>query len=312
MATIRPRSEQASFVARCGTGKLPARAGVGFKGEHFQDIDHETPDIGFFEVHAENFMGAGGPPHARLARIRRDYPLSVHGVGLSIGGSQPLDREHLRRVKNVVERYEPVVFSEHLAWSTHGTAFLNDLLPLPYNDATLGRVVGHVLEIQDMLGHRILLENPATYIEFVSSSYPEVEFLTEIARRTGCGLLLDVNNVYIRSVNHALAANDYINSFPISLVEEIHLAGYAERTDEIGARLLIDAHCAPVSDPVWSLYERALARRGPVATMIEWDNEIPPWRRLLEEAVHAEGLLEKCRRARQEHSSREAFHDAGA
>ena len=257
-------------------------------------------------------MGAGGPPHARLARIRRDYCLSIHGVGLSIGGAQCLDREHLRRVENVVKRYEPAMFSEHLAWSTHGSAFINDLLPLPYNDATLRRVTGHVLEIQDKLGRRILLENPATYLQFDSSSYPEVEFLTEIARRSGCGLLLDVNNVYVCSVNHAFAAEDYIDAFPMSLVEEIHLAGYAEDADEIGARLLIDAHCAPVSNPVWSLYERALARRGPIPTLIEWDNDIPPWRRLLDEAGRAEALLEKCRRGRREHSARKAFHDAGA
>jgi hypothetical protein len=303
---------QASLVTERGQSTLPVRLGVGFKAEHFRDIDRSAPDLGFFEVHAENYTGAGGPPHAQLARIRRDYPLSVHGVGLSIGAAQPLNREHLRRVKKVVERYEPALFSEHLAWSTHGTAFLNNLLPLPYNDATLGRVVDHVEEIQETLSRRILLENPATYLQFESTDYSEIEFLTEIVRRTGCGLLLDVNNVYVCAVNHAFAPEDYIDAFPISHVEEIHLAGYAEDLDEVGERLLIDAHCSPISDPVWRLYERALARRGPVATLIEWDNDTPPWMVLFGEAQRAESLVERHRIARHENSAREALHDAEA
>jgi uncharacterized protein (UPF0276 family) len=312
MPTRGPLAEQASLVIEHGRSTLPARAGVGFKGAHFWDIDRSAPDVGFFEVHVENFMGAGGPPHAQLTRLRRDYPLSVHGVGLSIGGAQPLDREHLRRVKKMIERYEPALFSEHLAWSTFGTAFLNDLLPLPYDDATLRRVEAHVQDIQETLGRRILLENPSTYLQFESSDYSEIEFLSEIARRTGCGLLLDVNNAYVCAVNHAFAAEDYIDAFPISHVEEIHLAGYAEDVDEVGQRLLIDAHCAPVSEPVWRLYERALARRGPVATLIEWDNDIPPWPILLDEATRAESLLEKRRLAGRDHSPREALHDAYA
>ncbi len=307
-----PPAGQASLTTEHGRSTLPARAGVGFKGEHFRDIDRSAPDVGFFEVHAENFMGAGGPSHAQLTRIRRDYPLSVHGVGLSIGGAQPLDREHLRRVKVVIERYEPALFSEHLAWSTHGTSFLNDLLPLPYNDATLRRVEAHVQEIQETLGRSILLENPATYLQFDSSDYSEIEFLTEIVRRTGCRLLLDVNNVYVCAVNHAFAAEAYIDAFPVSHVEEIHLAGYAEDVDEVGERLLIDAHCAQVSDPVWRLYERALARRGPVATLIEWDNDMPPWSVLFNEAMRVESRLESYRLARGKNSPREALHDADA
>jgi uncharacterized protein (UPF0276 family) len=292
-----------------GAALLPARAGVGFKGEHFPDIERSAPDMGFFEVHAENFMGAGGPPHAQLARIRQDYPLSIHGVGLSIGGAQPLDRDHLGRVKALIERYQPASFSEHLAWSTHGRSFLNDLLPLPYNGATLKRVVDHVLELQGAIGRRILLENPASYLQFESSDYTEIDFLREIVRRTDCGLLLDVNNVYVCAVNHGFLAEDYIDAFPISHVGEIHLAGYAEDMDEVDARLLIDAHCAPVSDPVWRLYEHALARRGAVATLIEWDNDVPPWPILMEEARRAESLLSLRLPASQNSPRLEIFHD---
>jgi uncharacterized protein (UPF0276 family) len=294
------------------TSALPARAGVSFKDAHFSAIEESAPDIGFFEVHAENFMGAGGPPHARLARLRRDYSLSIHGVGLSIGGAQALDRAHLGRVKSLVERYEPAEFSEHLAWSTHGTSFLNDLLPLPYNETTLKRVVSHVDETQEALCRRILIENPATYLRFEASVYSEIEFLEEVACRTGCGLLLDVNNAYVCAVNHGFVAEDYIDAFPMRRVEEIHLAGYAEDADEIGGRLLIDAHCAPVSDAVWTLYERALSRRGPVATLIEWDNDVPAWLILMAEAIQAEHLLERRRLAGHEYPRTEASRVAVA
>jgi hypothetical protein len=285
------RAVHAPGAIEADAAGLPARAGVGFKAEHFADIARSRQGIGFFEVHAENFMGAGGPPHAQLAHIRRDYPLSLHGVGLSIGGDGPLDRAHLARLEQLVDRYEPARFSEHLAWSTHGGAFFNDLLPLPYDAQTLARVCAHVLEVQEALGRRILLENPATYVEFAASTYSEIDFLTEIVTRAGCGLLLDVNNVYVCAVNHGFAAQDYIDDFPIEHVEEIHLAGHAEDMDELGARLLIDAHCAPVSDPVWALYQRALARLGPVATLIEWDNDLPLWPVLLAQARRAEAFL---------------------
>lgn len=291
---------------------LPARAGVGFKDAHFSAIEESAPTVGFFEVHAENFMGAGGPPHARLMRLRQDYPLSIHGVGLSIGGAQALDRAHLGRVKSLVERYEPAVFSEHLAWSTYATSFLNDLLPLPYNDTTLKRVVTHVDEVQETLGRRILLENPATYLRFESSVYSEIDFLEEIAHRTGCGLLLDVNNAYVCVVNHGFAAEAYLDAFPMRRVEEIHLAGYAENVDEVGALLLIDAHCAPVSDAVWTLYERALSRRGPVATLIEWDNDVPAWPTLMAEATRAESFLRRRRLPGDDQTRSEAPHGAVA
>lgn len=270
---------------------LPTRAGVGFKSQHFSEIIRSTPDVGFFEVHAENFMGAGGAPHAQLTHIRRDYALSVHGVGLSIGGGRPLDPAHLERLKMLVDRYEPESFSEHLAWSTHGATYLNDLLPLPYNGRTLESVVSNVHQLQDKLQRRILLENPATYVEFDSSTFSEIDFLNEIARRTGCGLLLDVNNAHVCAVNHAFSAADYIDAFPIEHVEEIHLAGFACDGADRNETLLIDAHCAPIAEPVWTLYRRALARRGPVATLIEWDNDVPPWDELHAQAQRANTLF---------------------
>lgn len=288
------RSAPEQIRARAATA-LPASAGVGFKNVHFSDIEASAPDVGFFEVHAENYMGAGGPPHAQLMRLRRDYPLSIHGVGLSIGGAGRLDRDHLGRVKSVVDRYAPAAFSEHLAWSTQGASFLNDLLPLPYSATTLAHVVAHVDEIQEALGRRILLENPAAYLRFQSSDYSEIEFLREIVRRTDCRLLLDVTNAYVSAANLAFSADDYIDAFPMRYVEEIHLAGYAEDAVEIGDPLLIDAHCASVQDGVWRLYDRALARRGPVATLIEWDNDIPPWPLLSEQAAQAERFLKKDR-----------------
>ena len=198
-------AEASSCPARVASA-LPNRSGVGFKPEHIAAILEGRPDIGFFEVHAENYMGAGGPPHAQLAAIRERYPLSLHGVGLSIGAARPLDRDHLLRLRDLVRRYEPVVFSEHLAWSSHGEVFLNDLLPLPYTQETLDRIVDHVDEVQAVLGRRMLLENPATYVIFEESSIAEIEFLTAIARRTGCGLLLDVNNVFVCATNHGTSA----------------------------------------------------------------------------------------------------------
>jgi uncharacterized protein (UPF0276 family) len=302
------RLRKRSAVSCDNPAPLPARAGVGFKREHFEEILASSPDIGFFEVHAENFMGDGGPPHAQLGRIRRDYPLSVHGVGLSIGGAPPLSREHLNRMKKLIDRYEPQMFSEHLAWSTHGANYLNDLLPFPYTDVTLKRVASHVQQIQETLGRRILLENPATYVQFDSTTYSEIDFLTEVVRQTGCGLLLDVNNAYVCAVNHAFSAESYIDAFPMDHVEEIHLAGYANDADELGASLLIDAHCAPVSDPVWRLYERALTRRGSVSTLIEWDNDLPAWPILLAEAKRAESFLLKHQIPGPEFPPRESVH----
>ncbi|MGO9982934.1 MAG: DUF692 domain-containing protein [Rhodomicrobium sp.] len=193
---------------------IPARAGIGFKPAHMQDMMERPPDVGWFEVHAENYMGAGGMPHRQLERVRKRYPLSVHGVGLSIGGAGWLDRNHLSRLKILIDRYEPELFSEHLAWSTHDGAYLNDLLPLPYTEETLAHLSVHVDEVQTALGRQILIENPSTYVSFESNEMSEAEFLTGLARRTGCGLLLDVNNVYVSAVNHGFDAEAYIDGFP--------------------------------------------------------------------------------------------------
>jgi uncharacterized protein len=272
---------------------LPPRAGVGLKPQHYAEIIETSPRIGFFEVHAENYMGAGGPPHRHLERIRARYPLSVHGVGLSIGGDLPLNQVHLARLKRLVDRYAPASFSEHLAWSSHDALFLNDLLPVPYERQTLNRVCDHIDEVHDALGWRMLLENPSTYVEFVQNEMPEVEFLSEVVRRTGCGLLLDVNNVFVSATNHAYDAIAYLDAFPAEHVGEIHLAGFAEDRDADGNPLLIDAHGTPVADIVWALFEHALARTGPVPTLIEWDNDVPSFPVLMEEARKADRVLAK-------------------
>lgn len=276
-----------------GATQLPrTSAGTGLKPEHALDIFGNLRAVDFFEVHAENYMGAGGPPHRLLADIAREFPLSVHGVGLSIGGAGPLDRGHLARLKALLDRYQPAMFSEHLAWSTHDGVFLNDLLPLPYNRRTFERVSSHINQVQDTLGVRMLLENPSTYVRFESSDVPEVEFLRAIARRTGCGLLLDVNNVHVCAVNHGFDARAYIDAFPMQHVGEIHLAGFAEEIDADGAPLLIDAHDSPVADQVWALYRRVLNRAGPVPTLIEWDNQVPAFDVLAADVARARTALD--------------------
>lgn len=272
--------------------QLPKRAGVGFKPEHFRSIIDASQSLGFFEVHAENYMGAGGPPHAQLSKLREDYALSIHGVGLSIGSMQPLDQAHLARLKILCDRYEPESFSEHLAWSSHDTVFLNDLLPLPYTLETLKHVAGHIDQVQNALKRQMLLENPATYITFTESTLEEVDFLAELVARTGCGLLLDVNNVFVASTNHQLDPRHYLARFPLEHVREIHLSGHSETVDDHGATLLIDSHDTAVKDPVWTLYEEVLARTGPIATLIEWDNDVPDWPTLHAEAQSAERLLQ--------------------
>jgi uncharacterized protein len=270
---------------------LPARAGLGFKPEHFADITEGWPDLGFLEVHAENYFGEGGPPHAMLAALCERYPLSLHGVGLSIGGSGPLDPNHLARLKRLHDRYQPALFSEHLAWSSHGEVFWDDLLPLPYTEATLKTVSDHVDQVQRALGRTMLLENPSTYVTFAESTIPEVEFLAEVARRTGCGLLLDVNNVFVSATNHQTSPEAYLDAVPLHVVGEIHLGGHLPGEDETGAALLIDAHDRPVADPVWTLYERVIDRAGPRPTLIEWDNEVPAFAVLEAEAKRAAAIL---------------------
>ncbi|MGO9422700.1 MNIO family bufferin maturase [Roseiarcus sp.] len=278
---------------------LSAEAGVGLKPAHYRAILETNPAIGFFEVHAENYMGAGGPPHRWLTAIRERYPLSLHGVGLSIGGAEALDREHLQRLRRLIDRYQPALFSEHLAWSTHETAFFNDLLPLPYTTETLHRVVDHIDETQEALGRTMLLENPSTYLAFAQAEFSETDFIAEVARRTGCGLLLDVNNVRVTSTNQGLDPVAYIDAFPLTHVQEIHLAGFAPDIDEKQRPLLIDAHDRPVDASVWDLYAYAVARLGPAPTLIEWDANVPAWPELHGEALRAERVLAAaCRKER--------------
>jgi uncharacterized protein len=270
---------------------LSRQAGVGLKADHYRTILDTHPNTGFFEVHAENYMGAGGPPHRWLTAIRERYPLSLHGVGLSIGGAEPLDGEHLSRLKRLVDRYQPALFSEHLAWSTHEGAFFNDLLPLPYTPETLRRVVEHIDETQEALGRPMLLENPSTYVAFAGATFSETDFIAEIVKRTGCGLLLDVNNVHVASTNQGWDAVAYIDGFPLAHVQEIHLAGFAPDLDDKQRPLLIDAHDRPVDAIVWALYEHAIARLGPTPTLIEWDANVPAWPELMREAERAEGVM---------------------
>lgn len=273
---------------------LAGLAGTSFKHDHLDAVLTDGPQRGFFEVHAENYMGAGGPPHRCLERIRRDYPVSLHGVCMSIGGPQALDRAHLARFKALVERYEPALVSEHLAWSTHQSTFFNDLLPLPYKDSTLDHVCAHIDEVQEAIGRRILLENPSTYVAFAESTMSETDFIRAIVRRTGCDLLLDVNNVFVSATNHGFAALDYLANFPLDKVREIHLAGHAEQNDDEGERLLIDSHDGPVADAVWKLYEIVVSRSGAISTLIEWDSHIPEWPILKAEASAAQLILDRC------------------
>ncbi|MEQ8355381.1 MAG: DUF692 domain-containing protein [Kiloniellaceae bacterium] len=270
---------------------IPARAGVGLKAQHYDAVLGERPDVGWFEVHAENYMGAGGPPHHYLAAIRRDYPLSLHGVGLSIGADGPLDEAHLARFRTLVERYEPGLVSEHLAWSTHNGVFFNDLLPVAYTAEAVARVSEHIDRIQEVLGRRILLENPSTYVAFENSEMSELDFLRTVVLRTGCGLLLDVNNVLVSATNQGYGADDYIDGFPLDSVGEIHLGGHARDRDDAGDSLLIDAHDRAVNDKVWALYARTIARGGAKPSLIEWDNDVPAWRMLFAEMRTADRLM---------------------
>ena len=270
---------------------LPPGCGVGFKPQHFDAILAVGGGVGFFEVHAENHFGAGGPPHRRLTALRERYPLSIHGVGLSIGGAGPLDADHLARLAGLVARYEPQAVSEHLAWSSHGGFGFPDLLPLPLTEETLERVVDHVDEAQTALRRTILLENPSTYVRFAESTIPEVEFLAEVARRSGCGLLLDVANVDVSATNHGFDPRAYLAAFPFERVGEIHLAGRFETVDEAGLPLYVDAHDSPVADPVWALYAEVIGRIGPTPTLIERDDRIPPFEVLAAEAGRAGAIL---------------------
>lgn len=266
-------------------------AGIGLKSQHVAGLSAGVAEVDFLEVHAENFMSVGGPALRQLERMRSRWPLSVHGVGLSIGSDGPLDINHLERLAAAVERFEPRWVSEHLAWSSHGGVFLNDLLPLPYDAATLNRVCDHIDQVQARLKRRLLIENPSTYVELLGSTMNEAQFLFELVRRSGCGLLLDVNNAYVSGVNHRREPWTLIEALPADSVDEIHLAGFAEDRDGAGDRLLIDHHGAPVDDAVWSLYRRTIERLGPRPTLIERDNDIPALDVLAGEAARAREAL---------------------
>ena len=277
-----------------GRSGLPPKAGVGYKPRHLEEILASPGPVAWVEIHAENYMADGGPGIAGLKRLAARFPVSCHGVGLSIGSEGRLDAEHLARLAHLVSWLDPASVSEHLAWSGHGGDYLSDLLPLPYDEATLGRVSDHIDEAQERLGRRILLENPSHYLAFSSSTMAEIEFLGAVAAHTGCGLLLDVANVHVSAVNGACSAEAYLDAFPMALVGEIHLAGHEAEADDDGAPLLIDAHNNPVPEPVWALFARALARSGPLPVLVEWDNDVPEWLALAAEAVRADALLAAC------------------
>lgn len=289
--------------AATGTAML---AGTSFKHEHLAAILEDGLQNGFFEVHAENYMGAGGPPHRILSRIREQYPISLHGVCMSIGGPDALDARHLARFAELVARYEPELVSEHLAWSSHGGTFFNDLLPLPYTKATLDKVCEHIDQVQEAIGRPMLLENPSTYVAFASSTMSETEFIRAVAQRTGCGLLLDANNVFVSATNHGNSARAYLADFPLERVGEIHLAGHSEQHDDEEAPLLIDSHDRAVSDPVWALYREIIARTGPIPTLIEWDSQLPAWPDLRAQALMARQIVSACDRSNPELVSDEA------
>ena len=289
-----------TVAAGDGPRRMPQQrsllAGTSFKHEHQAAILADGVEDGqFFEVHAENYMGAGGPPHRAIAAIRDAYPISIHGVCMSIGANEPLNGAHLARFRELVARYEPMLVSEHLAWSTHAGTFYNDLLPLPYTAQTLARVCEHIDEVQEAIRRPLLLENPSTYVAFDSSTMSETDFIAEIVRRTGCGLLLDINNVFVSATNHGYSARTYLGQFPLASVGEIHLAGHTEQRDDEDEPLLIDSHDCAVADPVWALYEDVIARIGPTATLIEWDSSLPAWPVLRSEARAAMQRMEEYR-----------------
>ncbi|MBY6081715.1 MNIO family bufferin maturase [Ruegeria arenilitoris] len=273
--------------------RLPAAPGVGYKPQHYAEILDQPGPVGWLEIHAENYMGDGGRPLAQLRHLSERFPISVHGVGLSIGGEGPLDAEHLARLKHLVGWLNPASFSEHLAWSTHDSQFLNDLLPLPYTDATLARICDHIDQVQQTVGRQMVLENPSSYLAFAESTWSEPDFLREIARRTGCGLLLDVNNVFVSATNLNFSPQAYIDAYPLDQVGEIHLGGHDEDQDDHGQPLLIDSHGRAVVDPVWALLDYVFDQSGPKPVLIEWDNDVPDWPTLRSEAERAQSALDR-------------------
>lgn len=269
---------------------IPCRAGVGLRPPHYREMLATLPGIGWLEVHSENYFGSGGQPLHFLERLREHYPLSLHGVGLSLGSTDPLDRGHLSKLRALMERFEPALVSDHLCWCSVGGRHLNDLLPLPYTEEALDHVVTRIGQAQDALARQVLVENVSSYLEYAHATIPEWEFLAETARRSGCAILLDVNNIHVNAVNHGFDPTQYLRAVPGDAVQEIHLAGF-----DTDGPCLIDTHGKAVADPVWELYRAALECVGPKPTLIEWDTDIPPLPVLLGEARKADGILEESR-----------------
>ncbi len=268
---------------------IPAHAGVGLRAPHYHEVIENRPDIAWFEVHSENFFADGGKPHEILEQVRAHYPLSLHGVGLSLGSTDPLSTWHLDKLKGLIDRYEPGLVSEHLCWSSVDNRYLNDLLPLPYTEEALHHITARIEQAQDYLGRQILIENLSSYLQFTDSSIPEWEFLAAVAKASGCGILLDVNNIYVNASNHGFDPMMYLNAIPVSAVQEMHLAGHSNEGD-----CLIDTHSKPVTDAVWQLYAHAVARFGRIPTLIEWDIDIPALQVLRDEAHRAQHIMERC------------------
>jgi uncharacterized protein (UPF0276 family) len=282
------------MAARSVEARIPAQCGIGLRAPHYRDVLEALPLVPWFEVHSENYFGAGGPPLHYLARIRERYPLSLHGIGMSLGSTDPVERGHLSKLKALIERIEPGLVSDHLSWSSFNGRYFNDLLPIPYTEEALDHVCSRVTQVQEFLECRILVENPSTYLAYVRSNIPEWEFLVALAQRTGCGILLDVNNVYVSAWNLGMNPQLYIDSIPARYVDEIHLAGFT-RNSTAGGDILIDSHSRPVAEEVWPLYSRALQRFGERPSLVEWDAELPPLEVLIAQSQRAQSMLEDVR-----------------
>ena len=268
---------------------IPAQAGIGLRAQHFREILDTPPSVAWMETHPENYFGDGGAPLRVLERVRSQYPLSFHGVGLSLGSTDPIDHAHLGKLKVLIDRFEPAFVSEHLSWSSVGGRSFNDLLPLPYNPESLDHVCSRIDEVQTVLKRPLLIENITRYLTWQDSTVPEGAFMAEAVKRTGCGILLDINNVYVNAVNFGLDPLDVLNAIPAQAVWEMHLAGF----DRVG-RTLIDTHGQPVFPEVWSLYRWAIHHFGPRPTLIEWDTNLPPLAMLVEQATQADAILKEC------------------
>jgi len=269
---------------------IPLFAGIGLRSQHYRDVLETHPTVGWFEVHSENYFGKGGAPLHYLEKIREDYPISLHGVGMSLGSVDALEGQHLAQLKRLIDRIEPGLVSEHLSWGSFGGDFLNDLAPLPYTEEALLHLVDRIAQVQDFLGRQILVENPSSYLEFQHSTYQEQDFLNELSRRTGCGILLDINNVYVSCHNHGWDALDYLHGIAAERVGEIHLAGHTINR-VAGRDILIDTHNQKVCSEVWALYQTALRVVGTKLTLIEWDTDIPDLSVLIDEAQQANSYL---------------------